>query len=32
VLLVIIAIGLVVDRLVFTPLETRVRARWGLGE
>jgi NitT/TauT family transport system permease protein len=32
VMLVIIAIGLVVDRLAFTPLETRVRARWGLGE
>jgi NitT/TauT family transport system permease protein len=32
VMLIIIAIGLVVDRLVFTPLETRVRARWGLGE
>ncbi len=32
VMLVIIAIGLAVDRLVFTPLETRVRARWGLGE
>jgi NitT/TauT family transport system permease protein len=32
VMLVIIAIGLVVDRLVFAPLETRVRARWGLGE
>lgn len=32
VMLVIIAIGLAVDRLVFTPVETRVRARWGLGE
>jgi NitT/TauT family transport system permease protein len=32
VMLVIIAIGLVVDRLVFTPLESRVRDRWGLGE
>jgi NitT/TauT family transport system permease protein len=32
VMLVIIAIGLAVDRLFFTPLETRVRARWGLGE
>ena len=30
VMLVIIAIGLVVDRLIFAPLETRVRARWGL--
>ena len=32
VMLIIIAIGLVVDRLVFAPLESRVRARWGLGE
>ncbi len=32
VMLIIITIGLVVDRLVFTPLETRVRARWGLGD
>jgi len=31
VMLVIIAIGLVVDRLVFAPLERGVRARWGLG-
>jgi NitT/TauT family transport system permease protein len=30
VMLVIIAIGLVVDRLIFAPIETRVRARWGL--
>lgn len=30
VMLVIIAIGLVVDRLIFAPLETRVRERWGL--
>ena len=30
VMLVIIAIGLVVDRLVFAPVESRVRERWGL--
>jgi NitT/TauT family transport system permease protein len=30
VMLVIIAIGLVVDRLIFAPLESRVRERWGL--
>ncbi|MCL4394115.1 MAG: ABC transporter permease [Chloroflexi bacterium] len=30
VMLVIIGIGLAVDRLVFAPLETRVRERWGL--
>jgi NitT/TauT family transport system permease protein len=30
VMLVIIAIGLIVDRLIFAPIETRVRARWGL--
>lgn len=30
VMLVIIGIGLVVDRLFFTPLETRLRERWGL--
>ena len=30
VMLVIIAIGLIVDRLVFAPLEARVRERWGL--
>lgn len=30
VMLVIIAIGLVVDRAIFAPIETRVRARWGL--
>jgi NitT/TauT family transport system permease protein len=30
VMLVIIAIGLVVDRLIFAPIETRVRERWGL--
>jgi len=30
VMLVIIAIGLLVDRLIFAPIETRVRARWGL--
>ncbi len=30
VMLVIIAIGLIVDRLVFAPLELRVRERWGL--
>ncbi len=31
VMLVIIGLGLSVDRLVFTPLESRVRERWGLG-
>jgi NitT/TauT family transport system permease protein len=30
IMLIIIAIGLVVDRLIFAPIETRVRARWGL--
>ena len=30
VMLVIIAIGLVVDRLIFAPIESRVRERWGL--
>jgi NitT/TauT family transport system permease protein len=30
VMLVIIAIGLVVDRIIFAPIESRVRARWGL--
>jgi sulfonate transport system permease protein len=30
VMLVIIALGLAVDRLVFTPVEHRVRERWGL--
>ncbi len=30
VMLVIIAIGLVVDRAIFAPLESRVRDRWGL--
>lgn len=30
VMLVIIALGLAVDRLVFTPMESRVRERWGL--
>jgi NitT/TauT family transport system permease protein len=30
VMLVIVGVGLVVDRLIFQPLETRVRARWGL--
>ncbi len=30
VMLVIIGIGLTVDRLVFAPIETRVRERWGL--
>jgi len=30
VMLVIIAIGLVVDRVIFAPIETRVRERWGL--
>ncbi len=31
VMLVIIALGLSVDRLVFSPMESRVRERWGLG-
>ncbi len=31
VMLVIIALGLLVDRLIFAPLERRVRERWGLG-
>jgi len=30
VMLVIIAIGLAVDRLIFSPIELRVRERWGL--
>ena len=30
VMLVIIAIGLIVDRLIFVPIESRVRERWGL--
>jgi NitT/TauT family transport system permease protein len=30
VMLVIIALGLAVDRLIFAPLERRVRERWGL--
>jgi NitT/TauT family transport system permease protein len=30
VMLVIIAIGLVVDRFIFAPIESRVRERWGL--
>ncbi len=30
VMLIIIVIGLVIDRLVFAPLESRVRERWGL--
>ncbi len=30
VMLVIIAIGLIVDRVVFAPIEARVRERWGL--
>jgi NitT/TauT family transport system permease protein len=32
VMLVIIAIGLIVDRLIFVPIESRVRERWGLQE
>ncbi|MBI3914830.1 MAG: ABC transporter permease [Chloroflexi bacterium] len=31
VMLVIIAIGLTVDRFIFQPVESRVRERWGLG-
>lgn len=31
VMLVIIALGLLVDRLIFSPLERRVRQQWGLG-
>ena len=30
VMLVIIALGLAVDRLVFSQMELRVRERWGL--
>lgn len=30
VMLVIVALGLAVDRLIFAPVERRVRARWGL--
>lgn len=30
VMLVIVALGLFVDRLIFAPVERRVRARWGL--
>jgi NitT/TauT family transport system permease protein len=30
VMLVIILIGLIVDRIIFAPLEARVRERWGL--
>jgi NitT/TauT family transport system permease protein len=30
VMVVIIAIGLVIDQLVFRPTERRVRERWGL--
>jgi NitT/TauT family transport system permease protein len=30
IMLVIVAIGLVVDRLIFAPIEGRVRERWGL--
>jgi NitT/TauT family transport system permease protein len=30
VMLIIIVIGLVIDRLVFAPIESRVRERWGL--
>jgi NitT/TauT family transport system permease protein len=30
IMLVIIAIGLAADRLIFAPIEGRVRARWGL--
>lgn len=31
VMLVIIALGLAVDRMVFSPMESRVRERWGFG-
>lgn len=30
IMLVIIGLGIIVDRLIFTPLERRVRIRWGL--
>jgi NitT/TauT family transport system permease protein len=30
VMLVIVAIGLLVDRALFSPVERRVRERWGL--
>ena len=32
VMLVIISLGLAVDRLIFTPLEHRVRRQWGLAD
>ncbi len=32
VMLVIIALGLAVDRLIFSPVEHRVRERWGLAQ
>jgi NitT/TauT family transport system permease protein len=32
VMLVIIAIGLMVEFMVFGPLEQRIRERWGLGK
>jgi NitT/TauT family transport system permease protein len=31
VMLVIITIGLLIDRVIFSPLEVRIRERWGLG-
>ncbi len=31
VMLVIITIGLLIDRAIFSPLEARIRERWGLG-
>jgi NitT/TauT family transport system permease protein len=31
VMLVIITIGLLIDRVIFSPLEARIRERWGLG-
>ena len=32
VMLVIITIGLLVDRAIFAPIEDRVRERWGLAQ
>ena len=30
VMVVIIVIGVAIDRLIFSPLERRLRSRWGL--
>ena len=31
VMIVIVAVGLIFDRLLFAPMESWVRQRWGLG-